>query len=102
MLNSLKRIREQQSLSIDFVSEILKIDKSDYIGYENEQTEIPNEILGEIIRLFGVEKNDILPNGHKEDVTNIGLARAYDNFTDKDMNAISKLIKVRRKYNLKG
>lgn len=102
MLNSLKRIREQQSLSVEFVTTMLEIDDLKYVEYENGEKTIPNAILEKVIRLFGVEKNDIYPKEQKIDVTNIGLARAYNNFTDKDINAISKLINIRQKYNSKG
>lgn len=102
MLNSLKRIREQQSLSVDFVSSVLNIDTTDYIEFESGNKLIRDEMMSKIIRLFGVEARDLYPENEDIDVSKIGLARAYSSITEKDKVAISKLISFRKNINKKG
>lgn len=100
MLTSLKRIREQQSLSIEFVTSILNIDTEAYYSIGNGTKEMPKEVRDDVIKLFGIEESDLYPKKIElEDCSNIGLARTYSNITEKDKIAISKLLNLRKHYN---
>ena len=102
MLNSLKRIREQQSLSIEFVSSMLKTDTKSYLQYENGEKVISEHEMSRILRLYGVEIKDVYPESIDIDVSKIGLARTYSSVTNKDKIAITKLINFRKNIVKKG
>lgn len=100
MKNSLKRIREQQSLGVEFIASMLEIRKIQYMEIEKGERNMSKELIEKITRLFGVTKEDIYPqNNEIDDFSNLGWARSYSNVTKKDKAAISKLISLSKKHN---
>lgn len=100
MLNRIKKIREQQRLSVEFVTRVTKIPREEYLNFEANKAEISTEELENLTKLLGVEYKDI----YKKDAVNLdvgtlGLARTYSHISQKDQIAISKLINVGNKIN---
>lgn len=100
MMNSLKRLREQQSLSIEFIARMLEISVEEYKDYEN-QDNIESELLEKMAKLFGVETTDILSNHSSDtlDVSSLGFARSNSDITAKDKKAIEILLNLQRVFN---
>ena len=101
MENRLKRLREQQSLSVKFITRILNISPEEYYGYE-AATDIGPDLLEKLTRLFGVERTDILNSNSNEcslNMNSLGFARTDFDITPKDKKEIEKLIKLQNKFN---
>ncbi|WP_157456963.1 hypothetical protein [Carnobacterium maltaromaticum] len=99
-MNSLRRLREQQSLSVKFITRVLKLSDTEY--YECEKaSKIKPELLEMFTRLFGVEESDIISeqNENTLDLNALGFARTASDITPKDQRAIEQLIKLRTKFN---
>lgn len=92
MATKLKRIREQQFLSIEFISEVIGISKEDYSALEQGHIELISEQqLKNLVDLLGVEVDDIKENSTKPREIK-GLARAYNKLTNKDIRELDRLM----------
>ncbi|WP_346349686.1 helix-turn-helix transcriptional regulator [Lactococcus petauri] len=92
MATKLKRTREQQFLSVEFISEVIGISKEEYNALEQGHIElISKNQLKDLVDLLGVEIDDI-----KENRTNPkeirGLARTYNKLTSKDRRELDRLM----------
>lgn len=97
MMNNLKRLREEQSLSIEFIARMLEISVEKYKDYEN-QDNIESELLEKMAKLFGVEKTDILSN-HSSDTlgaSSLVFSSSNSDITAKDKKAIEILLNLKR------
>ncbi|MGF2144417.1 hypothetical protein ACQUEF_03575 [Vagococcus fluvialis] len=101
MRNSLQRLREQQSLSVNFISRMLKISSEEYYSFENSST-IDSDMLEKFSKLFGVDNIDIISdekNTSSLNIDSLGFARQVSDITPRDKREIEKLINLQKKFN---
>jgi hypothetical protein len=91
MASRLQRIREQQLLSIDFISSVIQVDPNQYKEFENGNRVLDDEKQSIVLRLLGIENSD-LNEQRIEEESPIGLARTYKDLTEKDKKELNKLI----------
>ena len=91
MASKLQRIREQQLLSIDFISSVIDVDPKHYKEFENGNRVLEDEKLSVVLGLLGIDSSDIEEQAIEEEVP-LGLARTYQDLSEKDRKELNKLI----------
>lgn len=102
MASKLKRIREQQLLSVNFIAEQLGFETNFYKDLEDGKIDISK--LGEekidfLIKLLGVDYSDIDEKSISTTVEISGLARTYEGLSEKDNIEVGRLFNYRQMIN---
>lgn len=94
MASKLKRIREQQLLSIKFISSIIDIEPDLYKQFEDGVYVLEKEKSELVYTLLGIESSDLVDESTNTNILPSGRARSNcnDDLTPKDLKELGKLM----------
>ena len=102
MASKLKRIREQQLFSVNFIAEQLDVEPNFYKEIEDEKMHLSKlgaEKVDFLIKLLGVDYSDIDEYNISPAIEVSGLARTYKGLSEKDIVEVGRLFNYRQMIN---
>lgn len=100
--SKLKRIREQQLLSVNFIAEQLDVEPNFYKEIEDEKMHLSKlgaEKVDFLIKLLGVDYSDIDEYNISPAIEVSGLAITYKGLSEKDIVEVGRLFNYRQMIN---
>ena len=100
MATRIKRIREQQLLSPEFIAKQLSISLDEYRDIEfSDFNNLDSKLQNKLCILFGVEAVDLVEKSRSDiNVDTLGFARSFSYINDKDKHEIKKILTFKKKY----
>ena len=94
MATKLKRIREQQLLSIEFISSVINVEPNLYKQFEDGCYVLEKEKSKLVYNLLGIETSDLVDESININLPPSGRARFndYNDITQKDLKELCKLM----------